>query len=65
MAQRQIDEVALLTVKEVAELLKLHERTVWRMSVMGEIPRPVKIGSKAQRWRLSDLQSFINGGAHQ
>ena len=31
----------LLTVKDVAAVLKVHPRSVWRMSAMGEIPAPL------------------------
>jgi predicted DNA-binding transcriptional regulator AlpA len=57
-----LGDVQLLTVKQVAKLLGFHERTCWKMAVMGEIPKPIKIGSKAQRWRMNDLKSFIQGG---
>ncbi len=58
----QLAGVTLLPVKKVAALLSLHERTVWKMAVTGEIPAPIKIGSKASRWRLSELQEFIANG---
>lgn len=50
----------LLTVKQVAEILAVHERTVWKMAAAGEIPKPIKLGAKAVRWRLSDMTVFIN-----
>jgi prophage regulatory protein len=55
----QINNVQLLTVKEVAGLLGIHERTVWKMASASEIPKPIKIGSKSVRWRLNDLRNFI------
>ena len=51
----------LLTVKEVAEMLGLSERTVYRLADMGKMPRPVKIGA-AVRWRRNELDQWIEDG---
>ena len=52
---------ALLTVKEVAEMLGLSERTVYRLSDAGNMPSPVKLGA-AVRWRVKELDSWIEEG---
>jgi predicted DNA-binding transcriptional regulator AlpA len=54
-------QVTLLNVKQVSELLGLHPRTVWKMAMTGDIPKPVKVGSKTVRWRLRDMDQFIAG----
>ena len=51
----------LITVKDVAALTALAERTIWRFADSGKIPRPVHIGG-AVRWRKSDLLSWIENG---
>ena len=51
----------LLTVKEVAEMLGLSERTVYRLADSGTMPRPVKLGA-AVRWRRSELEEWIEEG---
>ena len=51
----------LLTVKDVAKLLNLAVRTVWRRRSAGEIPPPVEIGGSV-RWRPDDLKSWIAAG---
>lgn len=51
----------LLTVGEVAELLRVSERAIWKWSASGQIPRPAKIG-RAARWRASDLSAFVANG---
>jgi len=56
-----MSEPVLLTVKEVAEMLGLSERTVYRLTDMGKMPRPVKIGA-AVRWRRSELDTWIEDG---
>jgi len=56
----------LVTVREAAELLRIHPRSIWRLSALGEIgesdfPRPVRIGAKTVRWRVADLQRYLDG----
>jgi len=55
----------LLTVKDVAAMLKVHPRSVWRMSAMGEIPAPLTLGPKTIRWRLKDLEAHVGKLAAQ
>ena len=55
----------LLTVREVAKLLGIHVRTVWRLAAMAEMgegsfPRPVRIAKKTIRWRREDLSSYLD-----
>jgi len=52
-------DVAVINVREVAELLGVNARTVWRMSQRGEIPAPIRLSERIVRWRLSDLREFL------
>jgi predicted DNA-binding transcriptional regulator AlpA len=56
--QEQLD--TLLTVKDVAEILCMGVRTVWRKSSEGAIPKPVTLGRLIKRWRASDLQRYLD-----
>lgn len=56
-------DAQLLTAREVADLLRIHPRSVWRAATAGDIPKPIRIGPKVVRWRLTDLQAFIGGAA--
>ena len=60
---RRVDAlgVELLDVREVATLLHCSKRHVMRMSDMGRIPRPVKLGQLV-RWRRAELLSWLNSG---
>ena len=54
----------LLRVREVAAVLGIHVRTVWRLAAMaemdeGDFPRPVRIAKKTIRWRRQDLERYI------
>ena len=44
----------LLTVAQVAAMLRLSERSVWRMTSTGELPRPLRFG-RAVRWRRQTI----------
>lgn len=48
----------LLDIGEVASLLGLGTRTVWRHASTGRIPRPVSLG-RARRWRRAAILDFI------
>ena len=54
----------LLTAREVAELLGIGLRTVWRWTVTGQLPAPVRQGRQGRvvRWRVRDLKRFIRRG---
>lgn len=51
----------MLTVKEVAALLAVSTRNVYRLKDAGRIPKPFKIGG-ATRWRTEDIQKWLNNG---
>ena len=52
---------SLMTVEQVAELLAVASRTVWRLNSKGAIPKPIKFGGNV-RWRGGDLQKWLNEG---
>ncbi len=47
----------ILTVKEVAEYLKVNDRTVYRMATAGDIPA-FKVGA-SWRFKLSELELWM------
>jgi excisionase family DNA binding protein len=53
-------DVALIDVREVAELLGVNARTVWRMAQTGDIPAPIRLSERIVRWRLSDLREHLD-----
>lgn len=59
-SNNHIAEVTLLTVRQVAELLGVHARSVWRMAQTGEIPAPIRLSERVVRWRLSDLRNHLD-----
>jgi len=54
-------EPLLVTAQEVARLLNVSTRSLWRMRSAGDIPSPIKLGS-AVRWRLDEVKAWIANG---
>lgn len=53
----------LLTVKELSQILKIPEQSIYAGVSKGTFPlRPIKLG-KLLRFRASDLDSYVGGGA--
>lgn len=50
----------LLTPRQVAELLRVTDRTLWRMAKQDGFPPPIRFSRKLIRWKASDMQSFID-----
>lgn len=54
----------LMTATDVARVLNVGERTVWRMTSRakgstGPFPRPVRIGGHVVRWRWRDVEKYL------
>jgi excisionase family DNA binding protein len=48
----------LIGVKEIARMLGICTRGVWRLVQRGELPPPGKVG-RCARWRFEDIKEFI------
>jgi len=51
----------LISVTEVATMLSISPRTVWRLLSTGKIIRPIRLGG-AVRWRYDDVVRWIEDG---
>jgi len=49
-----------VTARDVAELLCVSPRTVWRWAAAGRLPAPVRVGVRCTRWRVRDLQRYLD-----
>ena len=47
-------ENQLLTAKQLGLMLALSQRTIFRLTAAGKLPRPIRIGG-AVRWKLTDV----------
>ena len=58
------ERTKLLTVRDLAALLGVNERTCWRLTAMaeaghGRFPKPLRIGPRVVRWRLADVEAYL------
>ena len=51
----------LLKVAEVAALLKVSTRQIWKLAASGRLPTPVRLG-RSVRWRAADIDAFVERG---
>jgi excisionase family DNA binding protein len=54
-------EPLLITALELAHLLQVSTRTLWRLRSAGELPQPVRFGGTV-RWRLDEVRKWIAEG---
>jgi excisionase family DNA binding protein len=52
----------MIDVREVAEILSISTRSVWRLVASGELPQPIRFGRNV-RWRLADVEAWIDARA--
>jgi excisionase family DNA binding protein len=55
----------LMTAREVACLLSVSARTVWRWTAQGILPAPVRPSRRATRWRARDIRNFLDDLSQQ
>lgn len=55
----------ILTPREVATEYRLAERTLANWRALKQGPRYLKFGKRAVRYRRTDLEAFIAGGADE
>jgi excisionase family DNA binding protein len=51
----------LLSAGEVARVLGVSTRTLWRLQSGGRLPEPVRLGGST-RWRVSDIERWVAEG---
>lgn len=52
---------ALISATELADLLQISTRTLWRLRSAGKLVEPIKLGGST-RWRLDEVQKWIAAG---
>ena len=53
------NEETLLTIGEVADKFQVHVVTIRRWWASGLFVEPIKMPTRAIRWRLSEIEEFI------
>lgn len=49
----------LIPDKEVARLLGASRSWPWKLARDGKFPKPIKLSERCTRWRLSDVQAWM------
>lgn len=55
------EDVRLIAADELASMLDVSTRTVWRLLSTGRLVQPVRIGGSV-RWRLDEVRDWIKNG---
>ncbi|MGI6414765.1 MAG: helix-turn-helix transcriptional regulator [Thermoguttaceae bacterium] len=55
------DEPALITAPELARMMRISVRTLWRLRSSGQLVEPIKVGGNT-RWRLDEVRRWIGEG---
>lgn len=50
----------LYTVADVARILDVTERTVWKWTAEGRLPEPIKMGERWTRWRKEEIDGLLD-----
>ena len=56
------DGALALSAGEFAEKLGVSERHIWRLHVIGKLPKPIRLG-KSVRWLVSEINRWLEAGA--
>jgi excisionase family DNA binding protein len=58
---KAVRDIELVNARELAKLLSISERSLYRLKSTGELPAPVVLGGSV-RWRLKEIHDWINKG---
>jgi predicted DNA-binding transcriptional regulator AlpA len=58
MEEKVNQTCTLISAKQLARMLSLSPRTVWRLRSSQSLPKPVSVGSSI-RWKISDIKLFL------
>ncbi len=51
-----------LAAKDAAAMLGISRAQLWKLHASGKIPLPVRLGTKAPRWRVDELRAWLAAG---
>lgn len=57
-------KVILITPEQLAKLLQISKRSLWRLRASGQLPAPVQL-RKSVRWRATDIEQWLARGCPQ
>ena len=57
-----VQERLAVAARDAAELLGISRAQLWKLHSSGKMPRPVRLGAKATRWRVDELRAWLKAG---
>lgn len=61
---RPMADQVMITARQLAVILQVSKRQVWRMLSARRVPQPIRVGSVV-RWRMADIEQWIADGCPQ
>jgi predicted DNA-binding transcriptional regulator AlpA len=52
-----------LSAMDAAAVLGISRAQFWKLHAAGKLPQPVYLGTKAPRWRATELRDWLAAGA--
>lgn len=50
-----------ISARELAEMLNVSLRQVWRLNSAGKLPKPIRLGGSV-RWKRAEIQQWFEAG---
>jgi len=50
-----------VNVTQLAEMLSVSSRSIWRLSDSGKLPKPVRLG-RSVRWNRREIEEWVEAG---
>ena len=57
----RLPESALIGIKDICLLARRSRTSIWRDVKAGRLPKPIRLGAHAARWRVADVRQFLTG----
>jgi len=58
---RNIHEALAISARELAEMLDVSLRQVWRLNSAGKLPKPIRLGGSV-RWNRQEVTAWFEAG---
>jgi excisionase family DNA binding protein len=55
------EESLLITAEQLAGMMQVSTRTLWRLLSAGKLIKPIRLGGNV-RWRLDEVKTWISAG---
>lgn len=57
----KVHEALAVSARELAEMLDVSLRQVWRLNAAGKLPKPIRLGGSV-RWKRAEIQNWFEAG---